>query len=131
SGWTALATGTTRNFNATLFTRGSFFVVGQDESIFELGTPESGRFANLSARGVVDRDHPLSTGVVIAGNRPKRVLIRAIGPGLSAFGLRTVLSDPTLSVIDSSGRRIAINVGWSTGDSAALRQAAIDAGAFG
>jgi hypothetical protein len=40
------------------------------------------------------------------------VVVRALGPSLAAFGVSGVLSDPTLTIYDSSGSVIASNDNW-------------------
>ena len=54
-------------------------------------------------------------GVIIAGETPKRVVLRAIGPSLAAAGVSGVLPDPMLSLHDSTGATIAFNDNWRTG----------------
>ena len=41
-------------------------------------------------------------------------MLRALGPSLSGFGLSEVLSDPVLSVYNSSGTLIATNDNWQS-----------------
>jgi uncharacterized protein (DUF1800 family) len=55
-------------------------------------------------------------GFVIGGTGTKQVLIRAVGPGLSPFGVTGVLSDPVLTVYDSTGTAIVSNDGWASAD---------------
>ncbi len=92
------------------------------------------RLVNLATRAAVGRDGDiLIAGFVIAGTRPRQVLIRGIGDQLSDFGLEGVLRDPVLSVYSASGSRLATNDDWFRTDAAtlaALRQAASSAGAF-
>ena len=60
----------------------------------------------------------------------KRVLIRGIGPGLSAFNVTGVLAQPVLTLI-SSGSTVATNTNWNTSvDSAVIAAASGPAGAF-
>jgi hypothetical protein len=40
------------------------------------------------------------------------VVVRAIGPSLASRGVSGVLSDPTLTIYDSSGSAIASNDNW-------------------
>jgi len=40
------------------------------------------------------------------------VVVRALGPSLAAYGVSGVLSDPTLTIYDSSGSAIASNDNW-------------------
>jgi len=68
---------------------------------------------NLSTRGLVGTgDNVLIGGFVVSGTDPKTVVLRALGPSLSGFGLSDVLRDPVLSVYDSSGTLIATNDDW-------------------
>src|SRR4030095_2276397 len=68
---------------------------------------------NLSTRGLVGTgDNVLIGGFIINGTDPKMVVLRALGPSLSGFGIPDVLADPVLSVYDSSNTRIATNDNW-------------------
>jgi hypothetical protein len=51
-------------------------------------------------------------GFIVQGTQPKRVILRAIGPELSQFGVPNPLSDPTLELHDSTGALIASNDNW-------------------
>ena len=73
------------------------------------------RVQNLSTRGTVSTgDNVLINGFIISGTDPKTVVVRALGPSLSAFGLSGVLADPVLTVHNSSGTVIASNDNWQT-----------------
>jgi arylsulfate sulfotransferase len=70
---------------------------------------------NLSTRGVVSvGDGALIGGFIISGTEPKTMVLRALGPSLTGFGLSGVLTDPILTVHDSSGAVIATNDDWQT-----------------
>src|SRR5215471_1842754 len=70
---------------------------------------------NLSTRGVVSSgDNVLIGGFIVTGTQPKSMVLRAIGPSLSAYGLSNVLRDPVLSVYDSSGHLIGTNDNWQS-----------------
>ena len=87
---------------------------------------------NVSTRGAVGTgDGVLIAGFIVSGPNPKRVLIRAFGPGLSDFGVGGVLVDPKVSVHNASGASIAENDNWSSGaDASAVTAAMSEAGAF-
>lgn len=53
-------------------------------------------------------------GFIITGSQPKEVMIRAIGPSLSADKVTGALADPTLELHDQSGALIASNDDWGT-----------------
>jgi arylsulfate sulfotransferase len=70
---------------------------------------------NLSTRGTVGAaDNALIGGFIVTGSEAKTVVLRALGPSLSDFGLSGVLADPILTVHDSSGAVIATNDDWQT-----------------
>ena len=76
---------------------------------------------NLSARGFVSGgDNVLIGGFIISGTEPKTIVLRALGPSLSAFGVPDVLGDPVLSVYDSSHTLVATNDDWQTDIGAAF-----------
>lgn len=56
-------------------------------------------------------DDALTSGFVISGQNPRQVLVRAVGPSLSAFGLADALERPVLSVFQSN-RLLVENGGW-------------------
>jgi hypothetical protein len=88
------------------------------------------RVTNVSALGYVGTDeNVLTPGFVIRGNVPKLVLIRAVGPGLAAFNVGGLLTDPQLSVYAAGvDAPAASNNDW--GGTAALKAAFAAAGAF-
>jgi hypothetical protein len=51
-------------------------------------------------------------GFIIEGTGPKRVIVRAIGPELTQYGVPDVLADPTLELHDRAGALIASNDNW-------------------
>ena len=68
---------------------------------------------NLSTRGLVSvGDNVLIGGFIVTGPGPKSVVLRALGPSLSGFGLSGVLADPVLKVYNSSRTLIATNDNW-------------------
>jgi hypothetical protein len=70
---------------------------------------------NVSTRGLVGTDdNVLIGGFIISGTNPKTVVLRALGPSLSGFGLSSVLANPVLRVYDSSNTLIAINDDWQS-----------------
>ncbi|MES2696294.1 MAG: LamG-like jellyroll fold domain-containing protein [Verrucomicrobiota bacterium] len=87
--------------------------------------PNASRLSNLSGRisiGGTDRVIPAFT---ISGSGKKRVLIRAIGPGLAAFGVGGTMADPKFELYDGS-TKIAENNDWS----ASIASAFTAVGAF-
>jgi len=69
----------------------------------------------LSTRGLVSSgDNALIGGFVISGTDPKSMVLRALGPSLSSFGVSNVLADPVLNVYNSAGTLIATNDNWQS-----------------
>ncbi len=92
--------------------------------------PAQAVLLNVSARLRVvegDASRSLIAGFVIAGAKAKRVLVRAIGPALTAFGVPGALADPHLRLYSSSGALVAENDNWAGNDTSA---AATSVGAF-
>jgi hypothetical protein len=78
----------------------------------------AGRLVNISGRAYVGvGDNVLIAGFVLSGSSTKRLLIRAIGPGLKKQGLSDILSDPEL-LIYQGGRVVASNDNWNASDAA-------------
>ena len=70
---------------------------------------------NLSTRGLVSTgDNVLIGGFIVTGTAPKTMVLRALGPSLSGFGLSGVLRDPVLRVYNSSGTLVATNDNWQS-----------------
>jgi arylsulfate sulfotransferase len=70
---------------------------------------------NLSTRGLVSvGDNVLIGGFIVSGTEPKSMVLRALGPSLSGFGLSNVLRDAVLSVYDSSGNLVGTNDNWQS-----------------
>jgi hypothetical protein len=70
---------------------------------------------NLSTRGLVSSgDNVLIGGFIVTGAEPKSMVLRALGPSLSGFGVSGVLRDPVLSVYNSSGNLIVMNDNWQS-----------------
>src|SRR6185295_17245520 len=73
--------------------------------------------SNISTRGFVQTGaNVMIGGFIIHGTEAKRVIIRARGPSLAAFGVNGVLTDPTLELHDSipGSPPIATNDNWQT-----------------
>ena len=71
------------------------------------------RLGNISTRAFVQTgDNVMIGGFIVQGTEPKRVILRAIGPELSRFGVPDVLVDPTLELYDNGGTLIASNDNW-------------------
>ncbi len=88
------------------------------------------RLVNVSTLGFVGTaQQALVPGFVIGGTAPKRLLIRAVGPGLAQFGVPGLLADPQLAVAPlGQDFTVASNDNW--GNAADLAATFTQAGAF-
>lgn len=88
--------------------------------------PDASRLGNLSGRIAISGNDRVIPAVYISGTGKKRVLIRAVGPGLAAFGVAGTMVDPKFEVYDGS-TRIAENNDWA----ASIAPVFAGVGAFG
>ncbi len=89
--------------------------------VYDLNQAAASRLANLSTRAFV------STGadIVIAGfllsdnGASDRIVVRGIGPSLTAFGVPDALANPTLELRDNNGSLLIANNDWEDNPSQA------------
>ena len=91
-----------------------------------------GRLVNLSARAQAGTgDRTLIVGFVIAGGKPLKVLIRAVGPTLASQGVQAPLANPKLTLYNAAGTAIQTNDDWGqAANIVEMRAATAAAGAF-
>jgi len=89
----------------------------------------TGQVLNISTRARVDTgDNVLFAGFIIgSATNTTKVIVRAIGPSLTAFGVPGVLADPTLELHDGNGTTIATNDNWKINDQGGSQQAEVEA----
>ena len=83
--------------------------------VYDLSTETNSILANVSTRSFVQTgDNVMIGGFIVQGTQPKRVILRAIGPSLTQYGVPNVLANPTLELHDGTGALIASNNNWAT-----------------
>lgn len=76
---------------------------------------------NISTRGDVGTgDNVLIAGFIVNGSNSKTVIVRAIGPSLTQYGLSGVLADPTVTIYDSNHNVVATNDNWKDTQQSAI-----------
>jgi N-acetylneuraminic acid mutarotase len=81
----------------------------------DLSTDRNSILANISTRAFVQTgDNAMIGGFIVQGAVSKRMIVRAIGPELTQYGVPNVLADPTLELRDGTGTLIASNNNWVT-----------------
>jgi hypothetical protein len=80
--------------------------------VYDLESASTAKLANVATRGLVQTgDNVLIGGFIIGGTEPAKVIVRAIGPSLAAFGIPNPLPATTLELHDANGSVIS-NEGW-------------------
>ena len=83
--------------------------------LYDLNTGANSKLANLSTRALVRSGN----NVVIAGftlgksQGNDRVIVRGLGPSLTAFGISNPLQDPTLELRNQNGNLLKSNNDWA------------------
>jgi hypothetical protein len=100
--------------------------------VYDLGTASldtgsKAQLAQISSRGnVLSGDNVMIGGFIVSGVTTK-VLVRAIGPSLGAFGITNALQDPTLELHNGSGTIIRSNDNWKIREDGSSQQAEVEA----
>jgi hypothetical protein len=98
--------------------------------VFDLGTASldaSGnvRLGDISTRGFVDTGDNAMIGGFIIQRAATRVVVRGIGPSLTAFGVSGALPDPVLMLKGANGMTLIENDDWQQGQPAEIQQAGL------
>jgi arylsulfate sulfotransferase len=81
--------------------------------LYDLSPQSNSTLKNMSTRGSVDTgDNVLISGFIVGDVESATVVVRALGPSLASSGVGGALSDPTLTIYDSTGTPIATNANW-------------------
>jgi cyclophilin family peptidyl-prolyl cis-trans isomerase len=81
--------------------------------VYDLDSGPGSTLLNISTRGQVGADpNALIAGLILGGADSKTVLVRAIGPSLTGFGVPNALTNPTLELRNAQGGLIDSNDDW-------------------
>jgi hypothetical protein len=81
--------------------------------LYDLSPRSNSKLIKMSTRGPVGTDDDVLISRFIVGDvGSATVIVRALGPSLASSGVNGVLSDPTLTIYDSTGSPIATNDNW-------------------
>jgi len=102
--------------NYTAIVRGVHNTVGVAlVEVYDLSIDTASVLGNISTRSFVQTGADVMIGgFIIEGSGPKTVIVRAIGPELTRFGIPNALPDPTLDLHNGAGTLIASNNNWQT-----------------
>ena len=96
--------------------------------IYDLDQSAQSKLANISTRGFVNTgDNVMIGGLIIGGTSGNgaKIVVRAIGPSLTALGVAGALQDPFLEIHDSSGTILASNDNWRDSQSSDIEAAGL------
>ena len=83
--------------------------------VYDLNPAASSTLGNISTRSLVQTgENVMIGGFIVEGSGPKRVIIRAIGPELTQYGITNALANPRLELHNRTGALIASNDNWQT-----------------
>ena len=81
--------------------------------LYDLDSFSSSTLANIATRGRVNQgENVLIAGYIVGGYKPQRVVVRAIGPSLTQFGVAGALADPFLELQNAQGTTLISNNDW-------------------
>ena len=92
--------------------------------IYDLNSGVNAKLANISTRGFVQTaDNVMIGGFALGGSsiNPAKIVVRALGPSLTAAGINNALSNPTLQLFDNNGQSVAFNHNWQDDPSQATQ----------
>jgi hypothetical protein len=94
--------------------------------IYDLNQDADSKLANLSTRALVGTQEDVVIAGFLISNKDAfdRVIVRGIGPSLSAGGTPNALANPTLELHDSNGSLLIANNDWQDNPAQALEVSA-------
>jgi len=87
---------------------------------YDLDLGGGSHLAQMSTRGHVRTGNDILIGGFILSNGATNVLLRAIGPELTASGVSNALQNPTLELRDANGALIEANDDWKSDNQQAI-----------
>jgi hypothetical protein len=115
--------------NYTAVVRGASATIGTALlEVHDLSQSSASLITNISTRGVVGTDANVMIGGFIVGgglgingDGSSEVLVRALGPELTSFGVSDALQDPKMDLFDGNGNLLASNDNWKDSQQAAIQ----------
>jgi bacillolysin len=100
------------NYTAVIRGAGNTTGIGLVE-IYDLDKNPDPKLGNVATRGSVDTgDNALIGGFILRGDNSHKVLVRALGPELTGFGVPGALQDTTIELRDVNGVLLKGNDDW-------------------
>jgi hypothetical protein len=100
------------NYTAIIRGAGGTTGIGVVE-VYDVESASLSDLGNISTRGFVDTgDNVIIGGFIVRGDSSQKVLLRAIGPELTASGVPNVLQDSVMELRDENGGLLMANDNW-------------------
>jgi hypothetical protein len=82
--------------------------------VYDVDVLSASYLSNISTRGLVQADNNVMIGgfIVSGASGPINLVVRALGPTLTSFGVPNALADPTLQLYDGDGTVIRFDNNW-------------------
>ena len=81
--------------------------------VYDLSQAAASKLANISTRAFVDTGNNIViAGFILGGNGIDRIIVRGIGPSLTALGVPNALADPKLDLRGTNGALLMTNNDW-------------------
>jgi hypothetical protein len=81
--------------------------------LYDLDSFSSSTLANIATRGRINQgENVLIAGYIVGGYKAQQVVVRAIGPSLTQFGVAGALADPFLELRNAQGTVLISNNDW-------------------
>ena len=82
--------------------------------VYDVDVLSASHLSNISTRGLVQGDNNVMIGgfIVSGASGSINLVVRAIGPTLTSYGVLNALADPTLQLYDGNGTVIGFNNNW-------------------
>jgi hypothetical protein len=94
--------------------------------VYDLDAAGEAKLINISTRGFVfTGENVMIGGLIVTGNGPSTLVIRAIGPSLGDFGVPNALEDPFLELHSANGDVIFTNDNWQETQGQALQDSGL------
>lgn len=114
--------------DGSILLSGNYSQTGSDvvRSLFRLTGLTTTAPLNISTRMRVETgENVLIGGFIITGNAPKKVIVRAIGPSLTAAGVPGALANPTLELRGAGAVLLASNDDWRLGQQTEIQNSGL------
>lgn len=114
--------------DGSILLSGNYSQTGSDtvRSLFRINGLTATAPLNISTRMRVETgENVLIGGFIITGNAPKKVIVRAIGPSLTALGVPGALANPTLELRGAGAVLLASNDDWRLGQQSEIQNSGL------